>query len=334
MIRKFFTYLLIAAASMAVACSPIDGGTDDGGNNNNQGGGDPEKPVEVRNLYSYLLNIIEDNKEARANGDEIKKVYIVAHRANSKEGKVAGAPDNSVAAIGYAIKAGADMVELDVRTTKDGYFVMVHDETLTATTGQKKYVAELTLEEIKSYPMKTPNGKYYKDAEGNFIYTPTLQEALTACKDKIYVNLDLKAVGNERKLIKAILEVGMGNQVMLYQTGYGACRDYIEYAMAEGVDNLCVHPHISKASDASAYKQLPSAKLFQYSYDLWIGGTSISRDMHKENLLTYSNILNYDAQIYQGKYSMLDKFLESDTDFIQTDYCELVEAYLKQKGLR
>ena len=331
MIRKFFTYLLLAAATMAVACSPIDDGTEGGGN---QGGNDPEKPVEVRNLYSYFLDIIEDNKQARANGDEIKKVYIVAHRANSKVGKMAGAPDNSVAAIGYAIEAGADMVELDVRTTKDGYFVMVHDETLAATTGQKKYVADLTLEEIQSYPMKTPNGKYYKDADGNFVYTPTLQEALTACKDKIYVNLDLKAVGNERKLIKAILEVGMGNQVMLYQSGYSACRNYIEYAIAGGVENLCVHPHISKASEALAYKELPSAKLFQYSYDLWTGGTSISRDMHKQNLLTYSNILNYDAQIYKGDYSKLDKFLESDTDFIQTDYCELVDAYLKQKGLR
>lgn len=315
---------------MAVACAQVDNGSGSG-----EGGSEePEQPADVRNLYAYFLNIIEDNKEARANGDEIKKVYIVAHRANTKEGKVAGAPDNSVPAIEYAIKVGADMVELDVRTTKDGYFVMVHDETLSATTGKSLTVATSTLAEIKSLPMKTPNGKYYKDAEGNFIYTPTLQEALAACKDKIYVNLDLKAVGNERKLIKAILEVGMGNQVMLYQSGYGACRDYIEYAMAEGVDNLCVHPHISKASEAAAYKQLPSALLFQYSYNLWTSGTSISRDMHKENLMTYSNILNYDAEIYKGNYSKLDKFLESDTDFIQTDYCEIVDAYLKEKGLR
>lgn len=331
MIRKFFTYLLLcAAAMMAVACAQVDNGSGSG----DGGSEEPEQPAEVRNLYAYFLNIIEDNKAARANGDEIKKVYIVAHRANTKEGKVAGAPDNSVPAIEHAIKVGADMVELDVRTTKDGYFVMVHDETLSATTGKNLTVATSTLAEIKSLPMKTPNGKYYKDAEGNFIYTPTLQEALTACKDKIYVNLDLKAVGNERKLIKAILEVGMGNQVMLYQSGYGACRDYIEYAMAEGVDNLCVHPHISKASEAAAYKQLPSALLFQYSYNLWTSGTSISRDMHKENLLTYSNILNYDAEIYKGNYSKLDKFLESDTDFIQTDYCEIVDAYLKEKGLR
>ena len=334
MIRKVFTYLSFCIAAAALfACSPIDDGGNNGGGNN--GGGNTELPDEERNLYAFLCQIADDNKAARKNGGEIKHVYIVSHRGNTKAGKAAGAPDNSVPAIGYAVANGADMVELDVRTTSDGHFVMVHDETIKATTGKNLKVADLTLEEIQSYAMISGNGKYYKDADGNYTYTPTLKQVLEACKDKIYVNLDIKAVSNRRKLIREIVAAGMGNQVMTYESGYSTCRNYIEYAIEEGgIYNFCVHPHISKSSDTQQYKELPSAKLFQYSYNIWVDGTSISRDLHKDNLLTYSNILTYDSKIYSGNYTYLDKFLESDTDFIQTDYCEIVHDYLKSKGLR
>ena len=335
MIRKFFSYLSLCIAAVALfACSPIDDGTSNGGNNGDNEGGNTELPGEERNLYALFCEIANDNKAARKNGGEIKRVYIVSHRGNTKAGKTAGAPDNSIPAIGYAVEAGADMVELDVRTTSDGHFVMVHDETIKATTNKNLKVADLTLEQIQSYPMISGNGKYYKDGDGNYTYTPTLKQALEACKDKIYVNLDIKEVSNRRKLVREILEVGMGNQVMIYESGYSTCRNYIEYATEGGVYNLCVHPHIGKATDVKQYEALPSAKLFQYSYNIWVDGTSISRDLHKNDLLTYSNILSYDTKINSGNYTHLDKFLESDTDFIQTDYCEIVHAYLKGKGLR
>ncbi len=337
--RKFFTYILLFLASVVMlACSPIDDGANGNNNNGNNGNNEePEIPAEGRNLYSYFCQIAEDNREARKNGDEIKRVYIVAHRGNTKAGKAAGAPDNSIPAIEYAIKYGADMVELDVRTTSDGHFVMVHDATIKATTGKDLAVSSITLAELKTYPMITGNGKVFKDANGNNVYTPTLQEALAACKGKIFVNLDLKQENpaiNERKLVKAILDVEMGNEVMIYTSSYGSARKYIETAMAEGVNNLCIHPHIAQSSAVKQYESLPSVKLFQYSYDLWVSGTNIPRDLHKDDLLTYSNILNYDQQLLKGNYSKLDAFLSSHTDFIQTDYCEVVHEYLKGKGLR
>ena len=35
-----------------------------------------------------------------------------------------------------------------------------------------------------------------------------------------------------------------------------------------------------------------------------------------------------------GNYAALDRFIASETDFIQTDYVEIVDKYLKEKGLR
>lgn len=48
---------------------------------------------------------------------------VVAHRGDRSR-----APDNSLAALELAIKAGADMVEVDVRRTADGVCVLCHDD--------------------------------------------------------------------------------------------------------------------------------------------------------------------------------------------------------------
>jgi glycerophosphoryl diester phosphodiesterase len=50
---------------------------------------------------------------------------IVAHRGAS-----AGSPDNSIAAFERAIAAGADMIEFDVRRTRDGELIAWHDATV------------------------------------------------------------------------------------------------------------------------------------------------------------------------------------------------------------
>ena len=49
--------------------------------------------------------------------------FVVAHRGDRSR-----APDNSLAALELAVKAGADMVEVDVRRTADGVCVLCHDD--------------------------------------------------------------------------------------------------------------------------------------------------------------------------------------------------------------
>jgi glycerophosphoryl diester phosphodiesterase len=68
---------------------------------------------------------------------------IIAHRGAS-----ALAPENTLASFRKAIEAGADGIELDVRLSKDGVPVVIHDPTLLRTAGMNKSVAELTAEEL------------------------------------------------------------------------------------------------------------------------------------------------------------------------------------------
>ncbi len=68
---------------------------------------------------------------------------IIAHRGAS-----AVAPENTIAAFTKAIDVGADGVEFDVRLSKDGVPVVVHDATLLRTTGINERVADLTAEQL------------------------------------------------------------------------------------------------------------------------------------------------------------------------------------------
>lgn len=70
---------------------------------------------------------------------------VVGHRGNS-----AVAPQNTLAAFEAAWRAGADCVEMDVQLTADGRVVVIHDDTVDATTDGAGAVAGLPLEAIRA----------------------------------------------------------------------------------------------------------------------------------------------------------------------------------------
>ncbi len=68
---------------------------------------------------------------------------IIGHRGAS-----AVAPENTMAAFKEAIAAGADGIEFDVRLTRDGVPVVIHDSTLLRTGGLPDRIVDLTLSEV------------------------------------------------------------------------------------------------------------------------------------------------------------------------------------------
>ena len=319
MLRFFVS--LFCALSVLVSCK--------GGN----GTLDPVDPpiIDPPVVTRLTLNQLFDQQiEKQKNGTPRDRIFIVAHRANTRYGQLNSVPDNSIPGIECAIKMGADMVELDVRPTKDNQLVLMHNSTIDASTTGKGKVSDYTLEELRQFDMQK-NGKVYKDENGNTVKVPTLEEALLACKDRIYINLDVKDA-TPAKLCRIIKKCGMTDQVMIYPGGSVATATEYQYENA----SILVHPYISKASDIDGFYSLPGAKLFQYGYDLYGEGKNpeIGRQVRAKGFLSYSNILNYDGQLVSDNFSKLDLFINVESDFIQTDYVELVDAYLKKKGLR
>ena len=74
-----------------------------------------------------------------------KEIIVVAHRGDWRN-----APENSLQAIQNCIDMGVDMVEIDVRETKDGHLVLMHDNSIERTTTGKGLVKEWTLDSLKT----------------------------------------------------------------------------------------------------------------------------------------------------------------------------------------
>jgi len=104
-------------------------------------------------------------------------------------------PENSLAAIQDCIDHKVDIAELDIMRTKDGVYILCHDDSITRTTtydGSRK-ISEMTYEEICKYQLLEYTGgsrKVYMDENKKSQVIPTFEEALKLCKGKIMINLD------------------------------------------------------------------------------------------------------------------------------------------------
>lgn len=111
----------------------------------------------------------------------------IAHRGSSLD-----RPENTLASYRRAIEAGATATEVDVRTTKDGVLVSLHDADVRRTTDGKGLLRDLTLAEVRQLDA----GRWF-DARYAGERIPSLREVLELCRDRIDVVLDLQEPGDE-----------------------------------------------------------------------------------------------------------------------------------------
>ncbi len=100
----------------------------------------------------------------------------IAHRGLHGE----GVSENSMQAFRLAIEKGY-AIEIDLRMTKDGEIVVVHDSNLRRVTGQDVLVEHLTKDELKKYPLSS----------GELI--PTFKEFLALVNGQVPVLVEIKA---------------------------------------------------------------------------------------------------------------------------------------------
>lgn len=125
---------------------------------------------------------------------------VIAHRGAS-----GSHPENTLPAFLQAIKMGSDLVELDLRMTKDGHVVVIHDASVDRTTNGQGLVAELTLAQIKAldagFAFTRDGGKTFP-FKGQGITVPTLEEVLLALPEQLLM-LEVK-VGTTRMVRQVI----------------------------------------------------------------------------------------------------------------------------------
>ena len=110
-------------------------------------------------------------------------IKVIAHRGAS--GMVG--QDNTLESFQKAIEIGADMVEFDVRQTKDKVLIVHHDKNFADTP-----IAWQTYSNIE------------KEAKLRGIHLPLFREVVELCHGKIYMDIEIKEHGFEKKIVKEL----------------------------------------------------------------------------------------------------------------------------------
>lgn len=136
-----------------------------------------------------------------------EKVLVVAHRGDWRN-----APENSLQAFKNCIEMGVDMIEIDLKKTKDNQLIIMHDGTIDRTTDGKGKPSDYTLEEIRKFHLKNGLGR------PTFHTIPTLEEVLTLAKGKILINID-KGYDYFKDVYALLVKTGTVSQVVI-KSGY------------------------------------------------------------------------------------------------------------------
>ena len=119
-------------------------------------------------------------------------------------------PENTLSAFRNAIELGCDYVEMDVRQSKDGVLVIMHDATVDRTTNGAGAVASMTLARLRDLDAGFKWGKTWAGEK-----VPTFGDALDVCRGKIKVYVDHKA-GSPADVIAEIEKHRMLKNVVIY----------------------------------------------------------------------------------------------------------------------
>lgn len=130
-------------------------------------------------------------------------ILLTAHR-----GFAGQAPENTLVSYEESLQFHPDAVELDIRATKDGRLVVMHDAAVDRTTNGTGKVSEMTLDELKQLDAGS-----WKDLRYAGTKVPTFREALELLKGRAWVWVELKEEGLEKAFIGEVKAAGMLGQV-------------------------------------------------------------------------------------------------------------------------
>ncbi len=258
-------------------------------------------------------------------------VLVAAHRGDWRN-----SPENSLQAIKNCIKLGVDIVEIDVRITKDSALVLIHDATLDRTTTGKGLVSEWSLDSLRTLYLR--NGQLRATSHK----IATLEEAMQVAKGHILVNLD-KCSGYMDLAYQILKQTGTVGQVIFKGTKdidhvrkqYGGLLDEIIYMpiikkstpQLEGfVDDFLIE---SKPVAFEVLYETEESFMFSHLKEIKSNDCRVWVNTLWESLCAKHD----DDRAVDNPDESWGWVIEHGANIIQTDRPALLLEYLREKGL-
>ncbi|NML38654.1 glycerophosphodiester phosphodiesterase family protein [Chitinophaga sp. G-6-1-13] len=246
------------------------------------------------------------------------RILVAAHRSAHTH-----YPENSLGAIKEAIRQGIDIAELDVRMTKDSVLVLMHDKTITRTTGKKGKVSSYTYAELQQFPL-LHNGQPTTER------IPTFKEALLLAKGHIIIDIDFKADSQEaaRQTCAEIKSTGTTKQVLFF------IYDHQQAPFLQSIDKqIPIMPRSHNAAETAAILGMGKFPVIHIDDSF---SDSVITTIRTAGPRVWINALgDFDemerAAENTGFDQLLSKFRQANV--IQTDLPEQLLRYLRKKGL-
>lgn len=272
-------------------------------------------------------------------------VLVVAHRACHRPAPTHGfdhaVPENSLAALERCVALGVDLVEIDVRRTRDGQLVVMHDARVNRTTDGQGRVSDLTLARIQALRLKGGDGEA----------PPTLEAFLNAARGRILVNVDLK--GAYAAEAAEIVHRAQATDWVLFKAkarfGAPPLADQAPY------QDLAFMPMVvGKAAkrsrdlaritlrQASGERQIPAVEMVALKRD---GFAAVRDAARAARIRVWTNTLatkgwrgvldqSGDRQALRDPHRAWGRLIDQGASIVQTDYPAALLDYLERRGLR
>ena len=263
-----------------------------------------------------------------------RKVLVACHRGDWRN-----YPENSIPAIESVIRMGVDIMEFDLKLTKDSVLVLCHDHTIDRTTSGKGRVRDITYDSIRRCKLRRAH-----NVVTDSLRMPTLREALKACKDRIVVNIDQ---GYEYyDLVLAVTEeLGVTEQILI--KGKRA-PEIVAAKFAEHPRNMMYMPIIDilKPQGKALFAEYREKGIVPLAYEIcWDRPAPEVETCMREVVAGGSKLwVNSlwaslcggldDARAFDGDpAAVYGKLVDMGATMIQTDRPELMISYLRSRGL-
>jgi glycerophosphoryl diester phosphodiesterase len=225
-----------------------------------------------------------------------KPVKIAHHRGASRY-----APENTLPALEKAILLGADFVEFDIQTTRDGAQVLLHDRVLSRTTDGQGPVRKTSLAAIESLDAGSWFGRPFAGSR-----VPTLDDFLKIAARRVELYVDAKDIAPEA-LAGVLRRHKLSDRAVVYQSA-----DYLVRLRA-------IDPSIRRMPPLRDLARLDSLAERVRPYAVDAAWSILSKQMiarcHAKGIQVFSDALGSHEKIEDYTRAIRD-----GVDLIQTDH--------------
>lgn len=266
-----------------------------------------------------------------------KKIVVASHRGDWRN-----YPENSIPAIESVIKMGVDIMELDLKMTKDSVLVLCHDRTIDRTTNGKGKVSDITYDSLMTFNLKRAH-----NVVTDSLKMPTLRQALECCKDRIVVNVD-QGYEFYDQVLAITEELGVTDQILIKG----------KKPVSVVAEKMAVHPHnmmympiidILKPKGEALFNEYMETGTVPLAYEVCYNKmTPEVEECMKKVVATGSKLWvntlwpslcggpgNDDDAAYEcaNPGEVYDQYIKMGVTMIQTDRPAYLIDYLRKKGL-